>query len=58
MDEIVLTPLQEKLILVAAKFPQKVVISATMLIFIGGTGLPVNHMPVNLVAEISARKFV
>jgi hypothetical protein len=43
---------------VAAKIPHKVPISATKYKFSGGINLPLNHMPVNLLAEISANKFV
>jgi hypothetical protein len=51
-------PLQEKHYFLTEIIPHKVLISATKCIFIGGSDLPLNHMPVNLLAEISATKSV
>jgi hypothetical protein len=42
---------------VAAIFSHKVLISARMCIFLGGISLPLNHMPVTFLAQISATKF-
>jgi hypothetical protein len=49
---------QENANSVAALFPHKVPISARKWIFIGGINLPINHMPVNFLAENSANNFV
>jgi hypothetical protein len=50
--------LQENVDLVAAIFPHKILNSARKCIFTGGINLPLNRMPVNFLAEISANNFV